>query len=289
MEQTIKRLLEKNPNIFEFNSKEKNLPSLEKISKLVKLSKSILFPGYFDSEINHETDFLIDNLKNLYELLFNQFSICIKFKSNYKTSHTDDIDTLVTNFIQSLPKVRELLYSDVNAIYKMDPAAKNIEEIIYCYPTIKAMIHYRIAHEIDQLGIPILPRIISEFAHSETGIDIHPSAKIGNFFCIDHGTGVVIGETCIIGNNVTIYQGVTLGAKKFYTDKNGNVIKGEPRHPILEDDVTIYSNATILGRISIGRGSVIGGNVWLTESIPPNTKLTQSKFIEEKFTGGLGI
>jgi serine O-acetyltransferase len=180
-------------------------------------------------------------------------------------------------FIHRLPKLRSILTTDVEAAYNGDPAAENYGEVICCYPAIKAISNYRMAHELMTLGVPLIPRIITEMAHSETGIDIHPGAQIGHHFTIDHGTGVVIGATCIIGNNVKLYQGVTLGAKSFPLDDDGNPIKGIPRHPIIEDDVTIYSNATVLGRITIGRGATIGGNIWITESLEPGAKVVQRK------------
>lgn len=165
-----------------------------------------------------------------------------------------------------------MLATDIEAAYNGDPAAESKGEIISCYPVIKALVNYRIAHELVKLGVPLIPRIITEMAHSETGIDIHPAAQIGHHFTIDHGTGVVIGATCIIGNNVKLYQGVTLGAKSFPLDADGNPIKGIPRHPILEDDVIVYSNATILGRVTIGKGCVVGANIWVTEDMRPMTK-----------------
>ena len=167
--------------------------------------------------------------------------------------------------------------TDVEAAYNGDPAALSQGEIISCYPVIKALINYRIAHELMNLGVPLIPRMITEMAHSETGIDIHPGATIGEYFTIDHGTGVVIGETCIIGNNVKLYQGVTLGAKSFPLDAEGNPIKGIPRHPILEDDVIVYSNASILGRITIGKGATIGGNIWVTQDVPAGASITQKR------------
>lgn len=167
--------------------------------------------------------------------------------------------------------------TDVEAAYYGDPAATCFGEIICCYPVIRAITNYRIAHELYKLNVPLIPRIITEMAHSETGIDIHPGAQIGHHFTIDHGTGVVIGATCIIGNNVKLYQGVTLGAKSFPLDEQGNPIKGIARHPILEDDVIVYSNATILGRITIGKGATIGGNIWVTESVPAGTRIVQRK------------
>ena len=166
----------------------------------------------------------------------------------------------------------------MEAAYNGDPAAESYGEIISCYPIIKALSNYRIAHELLVLGVPLIPRIITEMAHSETGIDIHPAARIGHHFTIDHGTGVVIGATCIIGNYVKLYQGVTLGAKSFPLDENGHPIKGIPRHPILEDHVIVYSNATILGRITVGEGATVGGNIWVTEDVPAGARLVQKKY-----------
>jgi len=182
---------------------------------------------------------------------------------------------IANTFISRLPQMRQLLTSDIEAAYYGDPAAKNFAEIILCYPAIKAISNYRIAHELLTFGVPLIPRMISEMAHSETGIDIHPGATIGSYFTIDHGTGVVIGETTIIGDHVKIYQGVTLGAKSFELDEFGNPVKNVPRHPIIEDNVIIYSNATILGRITIGEGAVIGGNVWVTTDIEKGAKVVQ--------------
>jgi serine O-acetyltransferase len=180
-------------------------------------------------------------------------------------------------FVRMLPELRKTLATDVVAAYNGDPAAKNYGEIISCYPVIKALTNHRIAHKLLELEVPLIPRILSEMAHSETGIDIHPGAQIGKYFTIDHGTGVVIGETCIIGNNVKLYQGVTLGAKSFPLDEDGNPIKGIARHPILEDNVIVYSNATILGRIRIGKGAIIGGNIWVTEDVKTGAKIVQRK------------
>ena len=179
---------------------------------------------------------------------------------------------LFRSLIADLPEIRKTLATDVEAAFNGDPAAESFGEIISCYPVIKALTNYRIAHRLHTIGVPLIPRIISEMAHSETGIDIHPAATIGHHFTIDHGTGVVIGATCIIGNYVKLYQGVTLGAKSFPLDDNGNPIKGIARHPILEDNVIVYSNATILGRITIGQGSVVGANIWVTESMEPYSK-----------------
>jgi serine O-acetyltransferase len=196
---------------------------------------------------------------------------------------------LASDFISFLPEIRRVLITDVEAAYLGDPAANSRNEVIYCYPAIRAIINHRAGHQLLKLGVPLIPRIISEMGHSETGIDIHPGAEIGESFTIDHGTGVVIGSTCIIGNNVKLYQGVTLGAKSFPLDADGNPIKGIPRHPIVEDNVIIYAQATILGRIRIGANSVIGGNVWVTKSLPPGTKLVQSKAKGADFSDGAGI
>ncbi|UJP06465.1 MAG: serine acetyltransferase [Nitrosomonas sp.] len=192
-------------------------------------------------------------------------------------------------FTQRLPEIRRLLESDVKAAYEGDPAARNIDEVLVCYPGIRTIMHYRLAHELHGLGVPLIARMISEIAHSATGIEIHPGAQIGGSFFIDHGTGVVIGETAIIGQNVRLYQAVTLGAKRFPIDENGALVKGNLRHPIVEDDVVIYAGATILGRITIGRGSTIGGNVWLTRSVPPGSNITQVQSRQEFFQDGAGI
>lgn len=184
-------------------------------------------------------------------------------------------DEQATTFLCRLDDISRSLQTDVEAAYNGDPAAKSRDEIICCYPVIKALVNYRVAHELLTMGVELIPRILTEMAHSETGIDIHPGARIGDYFTIDHGTGVVIGETCIIGRNVKLYQGVTLGAKSFPLDKHGNPIKGIPRHPILEDDVIVYSNSTILGRITVGKGAIIGGNVWITQDVAPGARIVQ--------------
>ena len=178
-------------------------------------------------------------------------------------------------FIEKIPAIKDMLHGDVQAAYEGDPAAKSPGETIFCYPSLLAMTHHRIAHELYKLNVPLIPRIISEMAHSRTGIDIHPGAQIGEAFFIDHGTGVVVGETCIIGKRCRLYQGVTLGALSFQKDDEGMLIKGVPRHPILEDDVVVYANATILGRVTIGARSIIGGNVWLTDDVAPDSKIVQ--------------
>ena len=184
--------------------------------------------------------------------------------------------SVVQRFCQALPRVRELIDSDVTAAYQGDPAAGSKDEVLICYPGIWAMIHHRLAHLLYNEGITLTARVMAELAHSATGIDIHPGAQIGDHFFIDHGTGVVIGETAIIGRQVRLYQAVTLGAKRFNVEEDGSLVKGEPRHPILEDEVVIYAGATVLGRVTIGRGSVIGGNVWLTRSVPPGSMVSQA-------------
>lgn len=257
------------------------LPSSKALDEIISLSRAILFPGYFGkSSVNTRTIryHIGVNIERLHKLLTDQVMAGLCFASKDIESDTrhlqlrDKAEGISAQLIERLPQIRNILATDVEAAYNGDPAAVSYGEIISCYPVIKAITNYRIAHELMSLGVPLIPRIITEMAHSETGIDIHPGARIGHHFTIDHGTGVVIGATCIIGNNVKLYQGVTLGAKSFPLDKDGNPIKGIDRHPILEDNVIVYSNATILGRITIGEGSVIGANIWVTEDMEPNTK-----------------
>lgn len=192
-------------------------------------------------------------------------------------------------FAAQLPRIRTLLDSDLIAAYRGDPAAESLDEVLVCYPGMQAIIHHRFAHALHGLGAPLVARIIAEISHSATGVDIHPGASIGESFFIDHGTGVVIGGTAVIGDRVRLYQAVTLGAKSFPLDDQGVLVKGEPRHPIVEDDVVIYAGATILGRVTIGQGAQIGGNVWLTRSIAAGTTITQAKVISETFGEGSGI
>jgi serine O-acetyltransferase len=187
----------------------------------------------------------------------------------------------VRGFAISLPQIRGLLDTDVQAAYHGDPAAGSVDEVLLCYPGIDAMIHHRIAHRLYELGVPLLARLVAEKAHGQTGIDIHPGASIGPGFFIDHGTGVVIGETAVIGARVRLYQAVTLGAKRFPADDQGHLKKGLARHPIVEDDVVIYAGATILGRVTIGHGSTIGGNIWLTHGVPPGSHVTQANSQEQ--------
>ncbi|WP_245589977.1 serine O-acetyltransferase EpsC [Desulfonatronum lacustre] len=273
------------------------MPSVPAITEIVERLRAVLFPGYYgDSEVTPESlSYHIGaGLDRVYRLVTEQIrrGYCFLCRINEEEDCGDCQDLavdLATKFITTLPKIRGLLATDVQAALAGDPAAKTPGEIIFSYPSILALTHYRIAHELYHLGVDMIPRIICEMAHSKTGIDIHPGAEIGNHFFIDHGTGTVIGETSIIGDNVRLYQGVTLGAKSFPKDANGQIIKGLPRHPVLEDDVIIYSGATILGRVTIGKGSVIGGNVWVTESVPPGSRLIQQRPSSQLFSGGDGI
>lgn len=259
-------------------------PSVNRLSEIVDICRSLLFPGYYgNSIIDEETlSFHVGvEVVTLYEKLTKQIAAGLAFASAQEKKSSDSIwdDARCRSkaFVESLPDLRELLANDVQAHYRNDPAAHNNGEVILCYPGMRAISSYRIAHRLVELGVPLIPRMITELAHSETGIDINPEARIGKSFAIDHGTGVVIGATCIIGNNVTIYQGVTLGAKNFPQEEDGSLVKGIERHPILGDNVIVYANATILGRITIGKGSVIGGNIWLTHDVPENTKLFYSQ------------
>ena len=264
------------------------LPSGKSLRRIVELSREILFPGYFGNSTVHRRTINYHigvNVEELFGLLTEQIQagLCFGLENTpsdnviKKIPDRDTAASIAARFISKLPEIRRILATDVEAAYYGDPAATCFGEIICCYPIIRAITNYRIAHELYMLNVPLIPRIITEMAHSETGIDIHPGAQIGHHFTIDHGTGVVIGATCIIGNNVKLYQGVTLGAKSFPLDENGNPIKGIARHPILEDDVIVYSNATILGRITIGKGATIGGNIWVTESVPAGSRIVQRR------------
>ncbi|MDR1408334.1 MAG: serine acetyltransferase [Tannerella sp.] len=246
-------------------------PNLPRLKQLVNLVKEIVFPGYYNEAKND----IHASLVELNELLKEQIAHGLHFFAEQADGKTEsDAPELALAFMQRLFDIKRMLYTDVKAMYNNDPAARSYGEVILCYPSIQAMIHYRVAHELLLLGIPVIPRIITELAHSAIGIDIHPGAQIGEFFSIDHGTGVVIGETCIIGNNVHLYQGVTLGARSFSFDERGHPLN-IPRHPVIEDNVIIYSNSTVLGRITIGHDSIIGGNVWLTHSVPSHSRIIQ--------------
>ena len=268
------------------------LPSVEDVRHIVSLAKSIIFTDYFHKRQPDEQlrAYQIGvAMEELYQLLKRQIAYGLLFCDDWtETDARQRGEELALQFIDSLPEIKRLLYTDVQAMFDNDPAAETYGEVIFCYPVVNTMTHYRIAHVLQQMMVPVIPRIITEQAHSKTGIDIHPGATIGEYFAIDHGTGVVIGETCIIGSHVTLYQGVTLGAKSFKYDADGNMLN-VPRHPIIEDNVTIYSNASILGRITIGHDSVIGGNIWVTHNVPPFSRIQQSKAVETSFEGGLGI
>ena len=273
------------------------LPSRDTVVELVEALRTVLFPGYFGP-----SDLTADNLayhlggtldrvqRDLREQIRRGFCFgCNELDAGGpKDCHTW-ADSVTRAFLSRLPKLRRILGTDVRAAYEGDPAATCPEEAIFCYPGLLAIMSHRLAHELHVLGVPLIPRMIAEHAHSVTGIDIHPGATIGESFFVDHGTGVVIGETCTIGKRVRLYQGVTLGAKSFPLDEQGNPIKGIKRHPDVEDDVIIYSGATILGPVTIGRGSVVGGNVWLPHSVPPESRVTQAQTRQDTYTDGAGI
>ena len=249
-------------------------PSVSQLKRLMELVGYVIFPDY--SDVPSWTN----GNEAIHAVLADQLSTI--------TDITNP-DKMADDFVQALPEIARLLQTDALAVMHNDPAVKSMQEVILCYPVVKVMVHYRTAHQLHLQGVPIIPRVITEMAHSATGIDIHPAAQIGEHFCIDHGTGVVIGATSVIGNHVMLYQGVTLGAKNFSYDANGVPID-MPRHPILEDYVTVYSNTSILGRVRIGHHTIVGGNVWLTHDVPPHSRVLQSRAIEEPFfQDGAGI
>ncbi len=259
------------------------LPSRKTLQSIVDGLSAALFPnrlGMPDLQEDGIDYFVGHTLDTALRDLYVQVQLELRYASDTEHSKAPSNATALDKvriFSQQLPRIRTTLDTDLNAAFEGDPAARSLDEVLVCYPGIAAIIHYRLAHELHKLGLPLIARIISEIAHSATGIDIHPGATIGNGFFIDHGTGVVIGETAIIGRHVRLYQAVTLGAKRFPTNAQGHLIKGDARHPIVEDDVVIYAGATILGRITIGAHSVIGGNVWLTKSLPPHSNITQAQ------------
>ncbi|MGM0497816.1 MAG: serine O-acetyltransferase EpsC [Bacteroidota bacterium] len=298
LEKTIERLSDpKLHKMIYMPGHGKPMPSASVLKEIIEKIRAVLFPGFYgESKINTQSvEYHIGyNIDWIYEHLTEQIRRGICFACPNKPYEDcekckDKAPGITARFIETLPDLRKKLGKDVAATYNGDPASKSQAEIIFCYPGIKAITNYRIAHELWKLGIPLLPRIITEMAHSETGIDLHPKAEIGESFVIDHGTGVVIGATCIIGNGVKIYQGVTLGAKSFPADEEGNPIKGIERHPIVKNNVVIYAETTILGRVTIGANSVIGGNVWLTRSIPENSTIIQQKAQTMNFANGEGI
>lgn len=258
------------------------MPSGRVLADIVELVRAIVFPGYYGEPICNDVTLAYRvgvNIEKLYSKLHSQI-YAVQCFCHDEHSHAEReriASESATAFVAFLPELRRKMALDVKATFNGDPAATGYAEVISCYPTIKAVMNYRMAHVLYEMNIPLLPRMITEMAHSETGIDIHPGAVIGDYFSIDHGTGVVIGETCIIGNNVKLYQGVTLGAKSFPLDEEGNPIKGIPRHPIIGNNVIIYSNSTVLGRITVGENAVIGGNVWITEDVPDNERVVQRR------------
>ncbi|MDP1521629.1 MAG: serine O-acetyltransferase EpsC [Methylotenera sp.] len=274
--------------------KPPKLPSRKALQGVVEGLAAALFPNRLglpdlkdegiDYFVGHTLDValreLIAQVKLELNFVADTYNQLSKNQLNQNQSLSDIIKSpidIVREFAKQLPTVRLLLDTDIKAAFEGDPAARSVDEVLVCYPGIFATIHYRLAHVLHGLGLPLIARMMTELAHSATGIDIHPGAVIGESFFIDHGTGVVIGETAIIGKHVRIYQAVTLGAKRFPTDEDGHLIKGNARHPIVEDDVVIYAGATVLGRITIGRGSSIGGNVWLTRSVPEGSNITQAQ------------
>ena len=265
------------------------MPSLESLGEIMSRLRAALFPGFFGNtriSLRSLRYHLSANLDSIFRLLTEQIrrGICFTCADTQQSCPQcgRESEEKALAFLAGLPQIRDLLASDVKAAFEGDPAARTPGETIFCYPSITAMTNHRIAHSLYNLEVPLIPRIISEMGHSNTGIDIHPGAQIDEQFFIDHGTGVVIGETCIIGKGCRIYQGVTLGALSFIKDEDGGLVKGRLRHPILEDNVTVYAGATILGRVTIGTGSIIGGNVWLTKSVPPDSRIVQQLSTEAK-------
>lgn len=273
-----------------------SFPSRDVIAEVVSDLRAAMFPWHFGTpDISREglTYYVGRTLDRSLHRLEEQVRVAFSFECRHEESScidcTDRARNLTRDFAAGLPAVRALLGGDARAAFEGDPAATGPDETLFSYAGMAAITYHRIAHELHILGVPLVPRMISELAHAATGIDIHPGAQIGPRFFIDHGTGVVIGETCLIGEHVRLYQGVTLGARRFPLDERGNPTKGLPRHPIVENDVVIYAGATILGRITIGRGSTIGGNVWLTHSVPPGSQIVQARVREDAFVAGAGI
>ena len=261
----------------------RELPSREALAQIVDELRGALFPlrlGPQDLRQEAEDFYVGRTLDAALGALRAQAALELRWRAG-ATAADGEADAralaLVRAFGARLPRLRELLDSDVLAAFRGDPAARSVDEVLLCYPGVQAMIHHRIAHELYRLGLPLLARLVAERAHAETGIDIHPGATIGEGFFIDHGTGVVVGETAEIGRNVRLYQAVTLGAKRFATEADGSLQRGGARHPVVEDEVVVYAGGTILGRITVGRRSVIGGNVWITRDVPPGSRITQAR------------
>jgi len=265
------------------------LPSRTILATIIDRLAAVLFPnrlGYLKFTDEDIDQYVKQTLEETLQDLSTQILRELDYTAEHETCSsitTEKANTILHAFANKLPNIRNLLDKDICAAYEGDPAAQNTDEVLVCYPGVAAIMYYRLAHKLHSLGTPLIARMISEIAHSTTGIEIHPGAKIGPSFFIDHGTGVVIGETTVIGRNVRLYQAVTLGAKRFPVDENGALVKNILRHPIVEDDVVIYANATILGRITIGKGSTIGGNVWLTYSVPPGSSISQAQMQNKSF------
>jgi serine O-acetyltransferase len=266
----------------------RELPSAEVLGSIIDGLRGALFPmrlGPPDLQQDGEDFYVGHTLGTQLTALRKQILLELRYAARQNGAADSELreQALIKTraFAQRLPAVRRLLDSDVQAAFDGDPAARSVDEVLLCYPGITAMIHHRLAHQLYTLGVPLLARIVAELAHAKTGIDLHPGAQIGAGLFIDHGTGVVIGETAVIGERVRIYQAVTLGARSFPVDEQGHVQKGLARHPIVEDEVVIYAGATILGRITLGRGSTIGGNVWVTRSVPPGSHVTQASSQQE--------
>ncbi|RYG14674.1 MAG: serine acetyltransferase [Burkholderiales bacterium] len=261
----------------------REFPSREALARIVEELKGALFPMRLGpTELRQESeDFYVGHtLDAALHALLSQVRLELAYTARHDHPEAQVIDVKALEatqaFAAALPGIRTLLDSDVLAAYTGDPAARSVDEVLLCYPGVLAMIHHRLAHKLYGLGLPLLARIVAELAHSQTGIDIHPGASIGAGFFIDHGTGVVIGETAVIGERVRLYQAVTLGAKRFPSEADGTLRKGLPRHPVVEDDVVIYAGATVLGRVTIGKGATIGGNVWITHDVPAGGNVTQA-------------
>lgn len=272
IQQAIDRLIDSDTSL----SRRGPLPSVESVREIISLTKAILFPALLDVrryEPNMSRYFTGVNIDLLFSLLVEQIERSLVMAHGCDDGECDS-EGISLSFIEALPEIREILMTDVHAMYLNDPAAVSEDEVIFCYPGANAMMHYRCAHFLLNAGVPLLPRIITEQAHSLTGIDIHPGAQIDKFFSIDHGTGIVIGQTCHIGKHVQLYQGVTLGARNFTLDQEGHPMN-IPRHPTIEDHVTIYSNSSVLGNITIGHHSTIGGNLWISDNIPPHSRIVQ--------------
>jgi serine O-acetyltransferase len=266
-----------------FHGRVRELPSRAALVDIIKNLYAALFPTHYGRHdlTDESIDFFVgstlnDALLSLSEQIRRGLQFAPDRDADSEALRADAI--LATRaFAHELPEIRNVLVTDLAAAFSGDPAATSVSEILLCYRGVNAIIHHRLAHALYLLGVPVVPRLIADIAHEATGVDIHPGARIGGSFFIDHGTGVVIGETAIVGEHVRLYQAVTLGAKRFPADVTGALIKGEPRHPIIEDHVVIYAGATILGRITVGRNSSIGGNVWLTRSVPPGSNITQAQ------------